>query len=302
MILKDLIWRITMARKRTYKRKQPPQNKLLSLIIVIALFGFYFWQSQQGHHDTSAPKSKYAKVTATNNQALLNLKWDGTLDGDIVHINNNQATFTNEELTQTFPSQASKLRPVDGLSLSPLDNQGRSQQGNFLASQSAINKVTARPERIGYDVRPSGWFINDRFDGQKWVGGYHNNPNVKLGNGKQALWNKSHIVGYQFFGMPTMVTENMTTGTRVQNAYPGQLVPEDDIRDAIKKHPNIKIRAQVTPLYVGDDRLARGVHYMAKSVQDNGKTLNFNYWIFNVQPGIQIDYKTAKVKISNQVK
>jgi len=41
---------------------------------------------------------------------------------------------------------------------------------------------------------------------------------------------------------------------------------------------------------------------MAKSVQDNGKTLDLNYWIFNVQPGIQIDYRTAKVVISSSVK
>jgi len=291
-----------MARKRTYKRKKQPQNKILSLLILVAVFGFYFWQSQQNQQKKSEPTSKYTKVVAANNQALLDLKWDGTLNGDIVHINNNQATFTESELKQTFPSQASKWRPVDGLSLSPLDNQGRSQQGNFIASKVSINKVTTRPDRISYDVRPSGWFINDRFDGTKWVGGYHDNPNVKLGNGKQALWNKSHIVGYQFFGMPTMVTENMTTGTRVQNAYPGQLVPEDDIRNAINKHPNISIRGQVTPLYVGDDRLARGVHYMAKSIQDNGKTLNLNYWIFNVQPGIQIDYRTAKFKVLNSAK
>mgnify|MGYP003365115932 CR=1 FL=1 len=291
-----------MARRRTYKRKQSPKNRLLSVIILLVVFGFYFWQSDQKQHQETPPASKYSTAVAADNQALLDLKWDGTLDGDIVHINNNKATFTAADLKQTYPSQASKWRPVNGLSLSPLDNQGRSQQGNFIASQASINKVTTRPDRISYDVRPSGWFINDRFDGTKWVGGYHNNPNVKLGNGKQALWNKSHIVGYQFFGMPTMVTENMTTGTRVQNAYPGQLVPEDDIRDTINKHPNISIRAQVTPLYIGDDRLARGVHYMAKSVQDNGKTLDLNYWIFNVQPGIQIDYRTAKFVISSSVK
>ncbi|MFR8086412.1 MAG: DNA-entry nuclease, partial [Leuconostoc gelidum] len=37
-------------------------------------------------------------------------------------------------------------------------------------------------------------------------------------------------------------------------------------------------------------------------IQDNGKTLNLNYWIFNVQPGIQIDYRTAKFKVLNSAK
>lgn len=293
-----------MARKRTYKNRKQPQNKLLSAIILIAIIGFYLWQNSPSHqsNQSKTATSSFSSAVAADDQSLLNLKWDGTLDGDVVHINNNNATFSDDEMRDTFPSQGSKLRPVDGLSLSPLDNQGRSQQGNFIASRSAIAKVTKRPDRIGYDVRPSGWFINDRFDGTKWVGGYHNNPNVKLGNGRQALWNKSHIVGYQFFGMPTMVTENMTTGTRVENAYPGQLVAEDDIRNTIKKNPTILIRAQVTPLYIGTERLPRGVHYMAKSIQDNGKLLNLNYWIFNVQPGITIDYQTGKATIQNSAK
>lgn len=290
-----------MARKRTYTRKKQPQNKILSLLIIVLVAGFYLWQNQQ-QSNTPTEKTSRVTVNVPNDQALLNLKWDGTLDGDIVHVNNNKATFSKTEMADTFPSQASKLRPIDGLSLSPLDSLGRSQQANFVASQSAISKVTKRPSRMPYDVRPSGWFIGDRFDGTKWVGGYHNNPNVKLGNSKQPLWNKSHIVGYQFFGMATMVTENMTTGTRVENAYPGQLVAEDDIRDAIEKNPKITIRGQVTPLYIGNERIPRGVHYMAKSIGDNGKSLNLNYWIFNVQPGVKIDYATGKVTILESTK
>ncbi|GMA69645.1 hypothetical protein GCM10025879_08910 [Leuconostoc litchii] len=291
-----------MARKRTYRRKGKAnsQNKVLSLIILIFVAGFYLWQNYQPTNTTKEPI--HTTVTAKSDQALLALQWDGTLDGDIVHVNDNKATFTDQEMKDTFPSQASKLNPVDGLSLSSLDSLGRSQQANFIASQTAISKVTKRPDRIPYDVRPSGWFINDQYDGTKWSGGYHDNPNVKLGNGKQALWNKSHIVGYQFFGLPTMVTENMITGTRVENAYPGQLVPENDIRNAINNNPKITIRAQVTPLYNDNERLARGVHYMAKSIEDNGKTLNLNYWIFNVQPGIQIDYATGKATVLDSAK
>ncbi len=31
-----------MASKRTYKRKKQPQNKILSLLILVAVFGFIF--------------------------------------------------------------------------------------------------------------------------------------------------------------------------------------------------------------------------------------------------------------------
>ncbi|MFT9470688.1 MAG: DNA-entry nuclease, partial [Leuconostoc pseudomesenteroides] len=106
-----------MARKRTYTRRKQPQNKLLSLLIIVLVAGFYLWQNQQ-QSNTPTEKTSRATVNAPNDQALLNLKWDGTLDGDIVHVNNNKATFSETEMADTFPSQASKLRPIDGLSLS----------------------------------------------------------------------------------------------------------------------------------------------------------------------------------------
>lgn len=298
------------------RRKQSKSRFSQTIAIVIAIAAVLSYQAfgQDNHKHKSSTGQSQSKVlqsakkanksantpssSASNDTDLLNIKWDGTLDGDIVHLNNNQATFTATEMQETFPGNGSKLNPVDGLSLSALDSLGRSQQANFVASKAAIDKVTKRPSQIPQSVRPSGWNQNDHFNGTAWVGGYHNNPKVSLGGSKQALWNKSHIVGYQFFGMPTMVTENMTTGTRVENAYPGQLVPEDDIRYAIKQNPNITIRGQVTPVYSGNELVPRGVHYMAKSVEDNGASLNLNYWIFNVQPGVTINYNTGSSTIN----
>ncbi len=122
-----------MARKRTYNRRNQSQNKILSVLILVAVIGFYLWQNNQASHSNQGATSTkpFSSAVAADDQALLNLKWDGTLDGDVVHINNDKATFTNVEMGETFPSQGSKLRPVDGLSLSPLDNLGRSQQGIF---------------------------------------------------------------------------------------------------------------------------------------------------------------------------
>ncbi|MBS9335243.1 DNA/RNA non-specific endonuclease [Fructobacillus sp. M1-13] len=292
-------------------KQQPNQKRFTQTVtIIIALVAVFAFQYDQKGQTKQAPKeekqqsqvfhsTKDAKnvQTAASDQDLLTISWDGTLDGDIVHLNDNRATFTAEELRQTFQADGSKLNPVNGLSLSPLDTLGRSGQANFVVSKKAMDQVTKRPSQIPKSVRPSGWNQGDRFNGTAWVGGYHQNPKVSLGGTKQALYNKSHIVGYQFFGMPTMVTENMTTGTRVENAYPGQLVPEDDIRYAIKQNPNITIRGQVTPIYSGNELLPRGVHYMAKSVEDNGQTLNLNYWIFNVQPGVSINYMTGAATI-----
>ncbi|GAO99262.1 DNA/RNA non-specific endonuclease [Fructobacillus ficulneus] len=302
-----------MAKKRSKQQLGRPKyfkTAVTALVLVVAAFSLWPTDTKQTKHNFGTTTSKQINggvkkdtnpghAQAATNADLLKIQWDGTLDGDIVHINNNQASFTSQELNQKFPGVlGDKLRPIDGLSLSALDSLGRSGQANFVATMASMDNVTKRPARIPDSVRPSGWYINDQFNGTAWVGGYHYNPKVKLGGSTQSLWNKSHIVGYQFFGMATMMTENMTTGTRVENAYPGQLVPEDDIRAALKAHPNIAIRGQVTPLYIGTERIPRGVHYMAKSVEDNGQSLNLNYWIFNVQPGITINYQTGASQIN----
>ncbi|MBS9336972.1 DNA/RNA non-specific endonuclease [Fructobacillus parabroussonetiae] len=299
-----------MAKKKANQKRLT--QTVTMVIALVAVFAFQTFQKQnqsnqkpEGQKQSTvlqsakkANRSSNVTATSASDQALLAIKWDGTLDGDLVHLNQNQATFSDEELKQTFPADGSKLNPVNGLALSPLDSLGRSGQANFLASKQSMNQVTKRPSQIPKSVRPSGWNQGDSFNGHAWVGGSHNNPKVTLGGSKQSLWNKSHIVGYQFFGMATMVTENMTTGTRVENAYPGQLVPEDDIRYAIKEHPGITIRGQVTPVYAGNELVPRGVHYMAKSVEDNGASLNLNYWIFNVQPGVSINYQTGAASIN----
>ena len=61
---------------------------------------------------------------------------------------------------------------------------------------------------------------------------------------------------------------------------------------------------RVTPIYDGKDLLAKGVQMEAYSVEDNGKEISFNVFVFNSQPGIEINYKdgTGRLlteKISN---
>ena len=50
---------------------------------------------------------------------------------------------------------------------------------------------------------------------------------------------------------------------------------------------------RVTPIYDGNDLVARGVEMEASSVEDQGKSLEFHVFVYNVQPGIEIDYATG---------
>ena len=51
---------------------------------------------------------------------------------------------------------------------------------------------------------------------------------------------------------------------------------------------------RVTPYFRGSELLARGDEMEAYSVEDKGESLFFHVFIYNVQPGIELDYATGE--------
>ena len=64
------------------------------------------------------------------------------------------------------------------------------------------------------------------------------------------------------------------------------------VADYIKNTGN-HVLYRVTPCFYREELLARGVHMEAYSTEDNGEGICFNVFVYNVQPGIEIDYKTG---------
>jgi DNA-entry nuclease len=50
---------------------------------------------------------------------------------------------------------------------------------------------------------------------------------------------------------------------------------------------------RVTPYFKGDELLARGVEMEAYSIEDKGG-LSYHVFVYNIQPGITLDYATGK--------
>ena len=73
---------------------------------------------------------------------------------------------------------------------------------------------------------------------------------------------------------------------------------ENKVADYVKETNN-HVLYRVTPIFKGDNLLASGVQMEAYSVEDNGKGISFNVYVYNVQDGITIDYKTGDSKLSN---
>ena len=50
---------------------------------------------------------------------------------------------------------------------------------------------------------------------------------------------------------------------------------------------------RVEPVFADDELVARGVHMEALSLDDDGASVSFNVFCYNVQPGVGIDYATG---------
>ena len=53
---------------------------------------------------------------------------------------------------------------------------------------------------------------------------------------------------------------------------------------------------RVTPYFKDKELVARGVEMEAYSVEDNGDGVCYHVFVYNVQPGIEIDYMTGENK------
>ena len=104
------------------------------------------------------------------------------------------------------------------------------------------------------------------------------------------LYNRCHLIGFQLAG-ENANERNLITGTRYMNVD-GMLPFENMVADYVEETGN-HVLYRVTPIYSGSDLVAYGVLMEAISVEDEGEGVCFCVFVYNVQPGITIDYTTG---------
>lgn len=175
-------------------------------------------------------------------------------------LNDNWPEFDAEDLT---------LEPFE--TYSRLDYLGRCRT----AYANICREIMPTEPRgdIG-QVRPSGWQTvkYDCVDG-----GY--------------LYNRCHLIGYQLAG-ENANRENLITGTRYMNVE-GMLPFENMVANYVEETGN-HVLYRVAPIFEGGNLLASGVHMEGFSVEDEGEGICFNVYVYNVQPGVSIDYATGE--------
>ena len=177
-----------------------------------------------------------------------------------VIINDNEPYFDKDDLTtQTFEKYSS------------LDSLGRC--GVAYANIGEETMPTEKRGNIGM-IKPSGWQIKkyDFIDGK-------------------YLYNRCHLIGYQLSG-ENANEKNLITGTRYMNTE-GMLPFENQVADYVKDTGN-HVLYRVTPVFEEDNLVADGVLMEAMSVENRGLDIEFNVFVYNVQPHVKIDYQTGK--------
>ena len=104
------------------------------------------------------------------------------------------------------------------------------------------------------------------------------------------LYNRCHLIAYQLSGQ-ILERRNLITGTRYLNIK-GMLPFENLVKRHVERHRD-HILYRVTPIFKGNELVARGVLIEARSVETHGR-FHFCVYVYNVQPGIVIDYATGK--------
>lgn len=109
----------------------------------------------------------------------------------------------------------------------------------------------------------------------------------------EYLYNRCHLIAHSLSDEDDN-KQNLITGTRYFNVQ-GMLPYERLVYEYIQNNKNNHVLYRVTPIYKGDNLVASGVEMEAYSVEDNGKGVSFNVYVYNVQPGANIDYATGKL-------
>lgn len=183
-----------------------------------------------------------------------------------IALNGNQPEFEEGDLsTESFETY------------SPLDSLGRCGPAYACIGQDLM--PTEDRESIS-GVHPTGW-VQAEYD------------TVDGG----SLYNRCHLIGFQLTG-ENANEENLITGTRYMNVE-GMLPFENLVADYVKETDN-HVLYRSTPVFEGDNLVASGVVMEALSVEDDGEGVCFHVYVYNIQPGIEIDYATGKSWESRQ--
>lgn len=250
-----------MSRRKS-KTQKNSRKQIIEIIFVILILGIGYL------FPNTFENLKVPKAGQTENAVSYHLSDIPEYTGEsYVIINNNIPFFEEKDYTTKSFEKYSELDDLYGRcgvafanickEIMPADNEKRED-------------ITS--------VKPTGW-RQKKYEG--------------LVDG-DYLYNRCHLIGWQLAGENDN-EQNLITGTRYMNVQ-GMLPFENKVADYLNEKKNNKnhVLYRVTPIFEENNLVASGVEMEAYSVEDKGNGVCFNVYVYNVQPGIVIDYKTGE--------
>ena len=255
-----------MAKKRRRKKKKKQPLLLYLLILLLGFLGTYYRnQLIDLSYQYIVPiidKNDFiqTKIFHHQNYDLSNIpEYYGEA---YVELNNNIPNFDlSKDYSKSFETYSN---------LDPLNRCG-------VAFANIGKDLMPTEERgsIGM-VKPSGWHT------------------VKYsGIDGNFLYNRCHLIAYELTG-ENANTKNLITCTRSMNVT-GMLPFENKVASYVRKTGN-HVLYRVTPIFKDYDLVAIGAQMEAYSVEDHGRGIKFNIFVYNNQNGIEINYHTGDSK------
>lgn len=274
-------------KKKNYHRKYKKRNKMAALkkwlawllVICLLLVGADYYFAGNLNRTEAALKTiaKYSgeiknlpgavQDLAQQTGELLDYIFEGQSENvaslEIIPEYNGETYVTVNGNIPSFSEEEKNSGPYEYYS--DLDSLGRCGYAEAKIDQSLM--PTQARDAIG-SVKPSGWHTikYDVVDGK-------------------YLYNRCHLIGYQLTA-ENANEKNLITGTRYLNVE-GMLPWENKVADYIQETGD-SVMYRVTPIFEGSNLLASGVQMEAESLGSD--EISFNIYVFNVQPGVGIDY------------
>ena len=245
---------------------------------------------------TDEPK-KTAKKTEEPTTEIVEIPSEEPVSKDGSEENPSEDTekTTSKEITYWFPDipeytgspyislgSAEKVTddPTTYMKLSELDSLGRCGPAEAVVGRETMPPYGTEREAIG-QVKPSGW------KQAKYPGVINSDPAFAI--------NRTHEIAFCLIGNigEEQLPKILVTGTRYMNIEMTghELLVVDYIEDT-----GNHVWYKVTPRFLGDELVCRGLEMEARSIEDDGLGLNFHVFYYNCQPGIEINYSTGETE------
>lgn len=231
------------------------------------------WKTSKTKAELEEKVSKYLNKfkNNTNNQSkqnvqnqtdseLANLEPEGR---DSVEVNGNKSSLDFSNWT------------TEHIEYSPLDNLNRAGKATAYLSKINYGKSEGRESQTW---RPTGWLNNQQKNKDRghliaYTLSFNFDEDGNLREGELGSIDNPK----------NLFTQTSHCNREIMTQY------EQMVRDTIRQ--NKRVIYQVTPVFRGDELMARGVHIQA--ISEDG-SLNFNQYLFNVDEHYNFDYATGR--------